>query len=104
MSRDRLALVARLGPVGGAGEEVAGGLRLPCEVAALVHHHHRPAAIGRVVGAEPELAARLELGRDQVERAVVDHAPLGVARLGPGIGVQQIEERQRAIGNAAKHV
>ena len=60
--------------------------------------------IGRIVGREAELAARLQLGREQVDRAVVDHPPLGVARLGPRVGVEQIEEAQRAVGHAPKHV
>ena len=43
---------------------------------------------------EAELAVRLELGRDQVERAVVDHPALGVARLRPRIGMKQVDEAQ----------
>ena len=50
--------------------------------------------IGRIVGGEPELAAGPELGREQVDRAVIDHPPLGVPRLGPRVGVEQIEEAQ----------
>src|SRR3546814_4721435 len=52
-----LALVARLGPVVRAGQEVVRRRGQPAEIAAAVHHHHRPAAIGRIVGAEAELAA-----------------------------------------------
>ncbi len=39
-----------------------------------------------------------------VDRAVVDHPPLGVARLGPGVGMKQIDEAQRSIGHAPEHV
>ena len=60
--------------------------------------------IGRVVGRQAELAAGLQLGREQVDRAVVDHPPLGVPRLGPRVGVEQIEEAQRAVGNALEHL
>ena len=69
-----------------------------------LHHHQRPVEIGRIVGREAELAARLELGGEQVDRAVVDHPPLGVARLGPRVGVEQIEEAQRAVGHALQHL
>ena len=60
--------------------------------------------IDRVIGAEAEFAARLELRRDQVERAVVHHPPLGMARLGPGVGVEQIGKAERAVGNALQHL
>src|SRR3546814_10446626 len=78
-------------PVVRAGQEVVRRRGQPAEIAAAVHHHHRPAAIGRIVGAEAELAAGLELRCDQIERPVVDHPALGVARLGPGIGVRSEE-------------
>src|SRR3546814_11312701 len=74
-----LALVARLGPVVRAGQEVVRRRGQPAEIAAAVHHHHRPAAIGRIVGAEAELAAGLELRCDQIERPVVDHPAIGRA-------------------------
>src|SRR3546814_17964559 len=67
-----LALGALLGPVVRAGQEVVRRRGQPAEIAAAVHHHHRPAAIGRIVGAEAELAAGLELRCDQIERPVVD--------------------------------
>ena len=44
--------------------------------------------IGRIVGGEAEFPAGPELGGDQVERAVVDHPPLGMACLGPWVGVE----------------
>ena len=68
-----------------------------------LHHHQRPVEIGRIVGGQAEFAAGLELGREQVDRAVIDHPPLGVARLGPRVGVEQIEEAQRAVGHALEH-
>ena len=34
----------------------------------MAHLHHRPAAIGRIIGAEAELATGPELARDQIER------------------------------------
>ena len=57
-----------------------------------------------MIGAEAEFAARLEFGGDQIERSVVHHPSLGMARLGPGIRVQQIDERQRPVGHAAQHL
>src|SRR3546814_8978764 len=41
---------------------------------------------------------------DQVERAVVHHPPLRVPRLGPGIGVEQIGEGERPVGDAPQHL
>ncbi len=41
-----------------------------------LHHHQRPVEIGRIVGCQPKLSARLQLRREQVDRAVVGHAAL----------------------------
>ena len=60
--------------------------------------------IGRIVGRQAELAAGLELGREQIDRPVVDHPPLGMARLGPRVGVQQIEEAERPVWHALQHL
>ncbi len=68
------------------------------------HHHQRVAQIHGVVSAEAELAAGLQLVSDQPHRAVVHHPPLGVLGLGPGVGMEQIEHRQRPIGHAAQHL
>ena len=46
----------------------------------------------------------LQLGRNQVDRAVVHHPALGMAHLGPRIGVEQVDERKRPIRNPRKHV
>jgi hypothetical protein len=35
---------------------------------------------------------------------VIDHAPLGMARLGPGIGVEQVNEAQRGVRQALQHL
>src|SRR5260221_12803557 len=93
------ALAARLGPVAGfnpaAGgfEEVFRALGLPLELVPVpLHDHQRPSQIGLVVARELELTTRFELGREQVDRAIVDHPPFGVPRLGPGIGMEQVEE------------
>ena len=56
-----------------------------------------------MVGAEAELAAGLQLGCDQAHRPVVHHPPLGMARLGPGIGVEQVDERQGVVGHPFQH-
>ena len=69
-----------------------------------LHHHQRPVEIGRVIGRNAEFAAGLHLGRDQGERPVVHHPPLGMARLGPGVGMQQIDHRQRPVRQPAEHV
>ena len=45
-------------------------------------------------GEKQELATRLQLGGKHVYRAIVHHPALGVACLGPGIGMQQVDERQ----------
>lgn len=104
VDRARLALVAGFGPVVGADEEILGGAHLPVEIAAAVHLHQRPADIDGVIGAEAELATRLELGRDQIERAGVHHATLGVAEFGPWIGVEKIEPVERGIGQAPQRI
>ena len=56
-----------------------------------------------MIGAEAELAAGLELARDHRDRAGVHHPALGVARLGPGVGMEQIDEAERSVGDAAQH-
>nr|GFD60939.1 hypothetical protein [Tanacetum cinerariifolium] len=55
-------------------------------------------------GAEAEFAADLELGRDRIERAVIDHPPLGVTRLGPRIGMEQIDPLERGVGKPLDHL
>ena len=88
-----LGLVAGTGASDVALLEIARVLRQPfILVAVAAHHHQRVLEVNRMVGAEAELAAGLQLRRDQVERPVVHHPPLRVARLGPGIGVEQIGE------------
>ena len=57
-----------------------------------------------MIGAEAEFPAGPQFARDQVDRPVVHHPPLGMAGLGPGVGVKQIDHRQRAIGNAVQHL
>jgi len=99
-----LGLVARLGPAAGAGEKILRPLAQPVERGVIVHHHHRMRDIDGVIGAEAEFAAGFQLGRNQVDRPLVHHPPLGMARLGPGIGVQQIDEAQCAVGHALEHV
>ena len=69
-----------------------------------LHHHQRPGEIGRVVGCEAKLAAGFQLGGEQVDGAVVDHPPLGVARLGPRVGMEQVKEAQTPIGHALEHL
>src|SRR3546814_5623168 len=70
--RARLRLIARFGPAAGPHLEIARLLRQPFELGAVAaHHHQRVPQIDRMVGAEAELAAGLQLRRDQVERAVV---------------------------------
>ncbi len=103
--RARLGFVARFGPAAGAPLEIARALRQPfILVAVAAHHHQRVLQIDRMVGAEAELAAGLELRRDQVERAVVHHPPLGVARLGPGVGMEEIDQQQRPVRHPPQHI
>jgi hypothetical protein len=106
MSVDRAGFVfiAGFGPATWAVLELRGRIAEPFKlVIVATHHHQRVAQVDRVIGAKAELAARLQLRREQIERAVVHHPPLGVARLGPGIGVEQIEETERAIRNPRQH-
>src|SRR3546814_6593225 len=66
--------------------------------------HHRPAAIDGVIGADAKLAALPQLGRDHVQRAGVHEAALGVSRLGPWIGMEQIDTLQRTVRQPFQHV
>src|SRR3546814_2475011 len=57
-----------------------------------------------MVGAETELAARLQLGCDHVDRSRIHHAPLGMTRLGPGVRMKQIDKAERTIGHTGQDV
>ncbi len=57
-----------------------------------------------MIGAEPEFPAWLELGGDQVKRPRIHHPALGMPGLGPGIGMEQIDEAERGIGQPLEHV
>ena len=101
----RLVLVARFWPAGGAVLPASPD-RPPAtrtRPRKAPHHHQRVAQIDRVVGPETEFAAGLQLVGDEPQRAIVHHPPLGVLGLWPGIGVEQIEHGQSAIGHAAQH-
>src|SRR3546814_3874615 len=87
--------ITGFGPATRTLEKIAGALGQPIKVAALVHDHHGPAAIDGMVGAETELAARLQLGCDHVDRSRIHHAPLGMTRLGPGVRMKQIDKAER---------
>src|SRR3546814_6250056 len=78
--------ITGFGPATRTLEKIAGALGQPIKVVALVHNHHGPATIDGMVGAEPELAARLQLGCNHVDRSRIHHEPLGMTRLGPGVG------------------
>src|SRR3546814_10776116 len=83
--------ITGFGPATRTLEKIAGALGQPIKVVALVHNHHGPATIDGMAGAEPELAARLQLGCNHVDRSRIHHAPLGMTRLGPGVGVERSE-------------
>lgn len=99
-----LGLVSGLAPSAGPGQEIGRAFRQPFEIAPLAHDHARPAAIDRIVGPQPEFAAGFQLGGDHVDGAMVDHPPLGMPRLGPGIGMEQVDETERCVGHPLKHV
>ena len=100
----RLGFVARFGPVVGTDEEILRAVHLPFELGEARHHHHRPADVDRVIGTEAELAARLDLGGEQSDRAGIHEAPLGVACLGPGIGVEQPAAIEAGVRQALEHL
>ena len=104
-----LFLVAGLAPAGGAPLEAGGAIDHPLERSGLgigeaPHHHQRVTHIDRVIGAEAKFAARFQFVRDHLHRPVVHHPPLRMARLGPGVGVEQVDHRQRSVGNAREHL
>src|SRR3546814_4550780 len=57
--------ITGFGPATRTLEKIAGALGQPIKVVALVHNHHGPATIDGMVGAEPELAARLQLRSEE---------------------------------------
>jgi hypothetical protein len=97
--------IARLRPAAAADLKILGFLGQPLElVGVALHHHQGMADIDRVIGAESEFAAGLQLAGEHFHRAIIHHATLGMARLGPWVGMQQIEHRERTIGNAREHL
>ena len=58
-------------------EEIPGSFSQPLElILVALHHHQRPREIGRIIGCQAELAARLQLRGKQVNWAVIHHPPL----------------------------
>src|SRR5690606_16828770 len=97
-----LRFVTSLGPAGRAVLPTVGPFDEPFEPVGMpAHHHQRVAQINGVIGPEAELPAGLQLGGEQRHRPIVHHPPLRMARLGPGVGMEQVEERQRAVRHAA---
>lgn len=91
-------------PATGSHLEITGHLCKPFELVGMsAHDHERVAQIDRMVGAKAKLSAGSQFAREQIHWSVVHHAPLGMARLGPGIGMEQVEKRKRSIGNASQH-
>jgi len=98
-----LVFVTGFGPAAGAFLEILWFIDQPFElVGVALHDHQRVAQIDVMIGAEAEFAAGLELGGEHVNRTIVHHAALGMARLWPWVGVKQIEEAERAIGDAGE--
>src|SRR3546814_10965160 len=96
--------ITGFGPATRTLEKIAGALGQPIKVVALVHNHHGPATIDGMVGAEPELAARLQLGCNHVDRSRIHPAQLGMTRLGPGVGMATIDKAERPLGPPAPDV
>ena len=57
-----------------------------------------------MVGAEPELATRFQHTGDNRQRPRVGKAALGMARLGPGVGVEQEHPVEAGIGQPVEHI
>src|SRR3546814_13296157 len=57
-----------------------------------------------MVGAEPDLTALLQLGCKHVDRSRMHHAPLGMTRLGPGVGMEYIDKAERPVGHTGQDV
>src|SRR5688572_5999676 len=80
-----LGLVAGFRPATRTALPALGPFHEPLEVGSVTPHDHQGVAqVYRMIGAEPELAARLQLGREHGHRPIVHHPTLRVAGLRPG--------------------
>lgn len=95
---DRLGLVARFGPVGGARAPVAGAPRGPREIGRLEDVLEHPGEIVRMVGREPQLGAVPQHPRQLGEPRRPDQPPLVVPGLAPRIGEQHEGAADRSFG------
>ena len=104
VNRAGFGFIAGFGPAAGADLEITRGLDQPIElVGVAAHDHQRVADIDRMISAEPEFTAGLQFGGKQIDRAIIHHPPLGMPRLGPRIGMEEIEKTERTIGDPPQH-
>ena len=57
-----------------------------------------------MIGAEPEFAAGFQHAGNDRQRPRVGKSPLGMARLGPGVGVEQEHPVETGIGQPVEHI
>src|SRR5687768_2990353 len=90
-------LVARRGPVGERRAPVGGTFGEPGEAARFAHLEQGPLHIMGDVAGEEEEAARLQQPVEVAQILLADEAAAMMARLGPGIGIEEIEALERSL-------
>ena len=99
-----LEFVAGRWPIIGAHLPIAARRSEPFEILAQSHLPEGMATICRMVGADAELGSWREFCREQIEWPWIDEAALGVARLGPWVGVEKEDTREARVGQAFEDV
>ena len=95
--RARLRLIARRRPARPRHAPIVGRPRLPCERRRGEKAPQRPAGVIVDVGGEAQLAAGPQHARQRRHRSLRDEAPLVLAPLRPGVGIEQINPRKRRV-------
>src|SRR5215218_2793639 len=95
-----LGLVARAGPAGPGAAPVVGALGGPGEGGRAQRPGQGPAGVIVDVGRKPQLAAGPQDAGEGGERVVGEEAALPLAPFRPGIGVEQVHDVERRLGEA----
>src|SRR5215212_1114544 len=95
-----LGLVPRAGPAGPGAAPVVGPLGGPGESGRAQRPGQGPAGIIVDVGRKPQLAAGPQDAGEGGERVVGEEAALALPPLRPGIGVEQVDDIERRLGEA----
>ncbi|MEY9405744.1 uncharacterized protein (DUF2336 family) [Bradyrhizobium ottawaense] len=99
-----LSAVARHGVARPLLSEVVGALGKPDEILRTRKMRQRPGAVIVDVADEAEFAVRLQHARHRGDGPVLDEAPFPVPPLRPGIGMDQVDPRQRCLGQPGQQL